>query len=134
VAIEFTDSVNVGNELVGVGELPHHLDLEILLWLGNVNSIVLGKAFEEMHPLMDQPIPGLSLFVRKRSIAESTPLPKECRATIVTAEIGLQRFFKAAAEDHGGPGLLFAPAVQVAMAIAARAAQVSPGHSRWMKS
>jgi hypothetical protein len=68
--------------------------LKILLRLGNVNSIVLGKALEEMHPLMDQPIPGFSLLVVKRSIPISTPLAIKCRAAIVAAEIRPQAFSK----------------------------------------
>src|SRR5208282_1891709 len=77
-----------------------------------------------MHALMDQPIPGLSLLVLKRSIPESAPLTIKHRAAIIAAKIGLKGFFKAATEDHGSPGLLLAPAVQVAMAIATRTPQV----------
>jgi len=51
--IEFADGVNIGHKLIGVGEFPNYLDLEILLWLRNLNSIVLGKALEQMHPLVD---------------------------------------------------------------------------------
>jgi hypothetical protein len=39
-----------------------------------VNPIVLGKALEEMHTLMDQPIPALSLLVLERSVSQSAVL------------------------------------------------------------
>ena len=50
-AVEFSDGVDTGNKLIYVRELPDYLDLKILLRLGNVNSIILGKALEEMHTL-----------------------------------------------------------------------------------
>jgi hypothetical protein len=53
LAIELTDGVNVGNKLIGIWKVPDHLDLKILLRLGNVDSIVLGKELEQMHALTD---------------------------------------------------------------------------------
>src|SRR5580704_3915428 len=113
LAIELANGINIGNKLICVRKLPHLFGLKVLLRLGNVNAIVLGKALEEMHTLMHQPIPGLSLFELERSITESAPLAMKCRATVPTAEVRLQRLFKAAPEDHGGLGLFLTPAIQV---------------------
>src|SRR5258708_36185859 len=77
-----------------------------------------------MHPLVDQPIPGLSLFELKQSVAENAPLAVKCRAAVTTVKIGLQRLFKAAPEDHGCPSLFLTPAVQIAIPIAAWAAEI----------
>lgn len=46
-ATEFTDGINVGNKLICVRQLPDYPILNILLRLGNANSIVPGKALEE---------------------------------------------------------------------------------------
>ena len=123
-AVEFADGIDVGNKLIYVRELADYFDLKILVWLGDSNAIVLGKAFEEMNTLMDQTIPGFPLSKLKPSVAERTPLPMKHRAAIVSAEISTKCLFKAPTEDHCGPCFLLTPAVQVAMTIAPRTAQV----------
>ena len=72
MAIKFTDGINVSNKLTCIGEFPYHFDLKILLRLGNVNPIVLGKAFKKMYPLMYQPIPGLTLL-NSNGVSRKTP-------------------------------------------------------------
>ena len=106
MAIEVTNGINVGHELIGIREFPYHLDLKVLLRLGNLDSVVLGEILEEMHTLMEQPVPGLSLFEFKRSIAEGAPFSMKGRATVATAEVRLQRFFEATTERSWRPGSL----------------------------
>ena len=48
-AVEFADGINVGKELIGVGQLSDHFDLQILFRLGNPYPIVLGKPLEEVN-------------------------------------------------------------------------------------
>jgi hypothetical protein len=52
-AIEFSESINVGNEFIVPGKRSKHLDLQILPRPGNVNPIVLSKLLEQMNSLMD---------------------------------------------------------------------------------
>ena len=47
-AIEFTYRVDVGDKLIRVREIPDHFELKVLLWLENANSVVPGKALEEV--------------------------------------------------------------------------------------
>jgi hypothetical protein len=108
-AIKLTDGVNVCDKLFCVRELPYHLDLKILLRVGNLNSVVLGK--RSSRCTMDRPAdPGFPFFVFEGSIAERAPLPIECCATIVTAKISLQRLLEAAATNYRRPGFLLSPA------------------------
>ena len=73
---------------------------------------------------MEQPVPGISFPVFERSIAIGTPFLEQHRSRILSCEVGAESLLKAAAKDHGGPRFFLPPAVEIAVAIAARAAQV----------
>ena len=57
------------------------------------------------------------VFVRR-------PLAEEDVARIFAAKVGAQGLFEGAAKEHGCTGVLFLPAIEVAMAITPRAGQV----------
>src|SRR5216683_3999177 len=77
-----------------------------------------------MDSLVEKAIPGLAFAEFKGSIAVCIPfLEKHCCA-ILLAKVGTESFFKAATKDHRCSCLFFPPAIQIAVAIAARAAQV----------
>src|SRR6266852_4366068 len=77
-----------------------------------------------MDPLVEKAVPGFAFAEFKRSIAVRIPFLEKHRSAILLTKEGTQSLFKAAAEDHGCPGLFFPPAIQVTVTIAARAAQV----------
>src|SRR6266404_3423516 len=77
-----------------------------------------------MDPLVEEVVPGLSFAVFKRSITVRFPFLEKRSSAIVLTKVGAESFLKAAPEDHRCPRLLFPPPIQVAVAIAARAAQV----------
>src|SRR6266849_224864 len=77
-----------------------------------------------MDSLVEEAVPGLSFSVFKRSISICLPFLEKRRSAIFLTEVGTQSFLKAATEDHGCPGLFFPPAIQVTVAIAARAAKI----------
>src|SRR5205807_172877 len=77
-----------------------------------------------MDSLVEEAIPGLSLAEFKRSIVVSIPFFEKHSSAILLAKVGAESLFKAAAKDHRCPGLFFPPPIQVAVAIAARTAQV----------
>jgi hypothetical protein len=89
LAIEVTNRINVGHELIGIREFSYHLDLKVLMRLENLDPVVLGEKPEEMHTLVEQPVPGFSFFEFKRSIAEGAPFSMKGRATVTSAEIRL---------------------------------------------
>src|SRR5712692_1592034 len=82
------------------------------------------KCFEQMDSLVEEAVPGLSFAVFKRSITICLPFFEKHSGAVLLAKVGTQGFFKTAAENHGCPCLLFPPAIQVTVAIAARTAQV----------
>src|SRR5713226_2371313 len=77
-----------------------------------------------MDSLMEETVPGLSFAVFKRSIAVCLPFLEKHSSAILLTKVGTQSFFKAATENHRCPGLFFPPSIQIAVAVAARAAQV----------
>src|SRR6266404_4588290 len=77
-----------------------------------------------MDSLMEEAVPGLSFAVFKRSIAECIPFLEKHGSVILLTKIGTQSLFKAATEDHRCPGFFFTPAIEVTIAIAARAAKI----------
>ena len=52
------------------------------------------------------------------------PFAKQHRSGVVSAEVGGQSLLKGATEQHRRPGVFLFPAVQVAIPVAARAAEV----------
>src|ERR1700738_5621849 len=77
-----------------------------------------------MDSLVEEVVPGLSFAEFKRSIAVRIPFPEKGSSAILFTKVGPKSFFKTATEDHRCPGLLFAPAIHVTVAIAARTAKV----------
>src|SRR5260221_3124720 len=77
-----------------------------------------------MDPLVEEAVPGFSFAVFKRSIAVRFPFPKKRSSAILLTKVGTQSFFKAATEDHRCPCFFFLPPIQIAVTVAARAAQV----------
>jgi len=82
------------SEPIYVREFPDYLDLKILAWLGDLNTVVLRKALKKMNTPMQQPIPGFPLLIFKRCIVERPPFPMKHRATIVFAKIRPQVLFQ----------------------------------------
>src|SRR5438094_3933032 len=52
------------------------------------------------------------------------PFTKQRHGWVFMAEISGQGLFKGSAEEHGGPGVLLLPAVEITVAVPARAAKV----------
>src|SRR6266705_906742 len=77
-----------------------------------------------MDSLVEEAIPGLTLAEFKASITVCIPCYEKRSSAILLTKVGSQSFFKAATEDHRRPCLFFTPAIQVAVAIAPRAAKI----------
>src|SRR6266852_6895418 len=77
-----------------------------------------------MDSLVEEAVPGLSFAVFKWSIAVRIPFLEKHSSAILVTKVGPKSFFKAATEDHRCPGFFFSPAIQVTIAIAARAAKI----------
>src|SRR5229473_2756638 len=77
-----------------------------------------------MDSLAEEAVPGLSFAVFKWSIAVRIPFLEKHSSAILLTKVGPKSFFKAATEDHRCPGFFFPPAIQITVAIAARAAKI----------
>src|SRR6266581_5369722 len=77
-----------------------------------------------MDSLMEEAVPGLSFAVFKWSIAVRVPFFEKRSSAIFLRKVGPQSFFKTATEDHRCPCLFFPPAIQIAVAVASRAAKI----------
>src|SRR6266478_6616840 len=86
--------------------------------------VILCELLQQMDSLMHVSVPSLSLLVFEGSITESLPFLEQHCATILFAEISSQGILKAATESHSRARLLFAPTVEVAVTITARAAEI----------
>ncbi len=73
---------------------------------------------------MEEAVPGFSFAEFKRGIAVRIPFFEKHGSAILLTKVGPQSFFKAATEDHRCPRLFFPPSIQIAVTVAARAAQV----------
>src|SRR5438876_10925139 len=77
-----------------------------------------------MDPLVEEPVPGLSLSELKGHIAVCIPFLEKRSSTILLAKVSTESFFKTSTEDHRCPCFFFLPPIQVAVAIAAKAAKI----------
>src|SRR6266567_7273583 len=77
-----------------------------------------------MDALVEEAVPGFSFAVFKRAFVVCIPFLEKYSSAILLTKIGTQSFLKAAAEDHRCPSLFFPPAIQIAVTVASRAAQV----------
>src|SRR2546427_8685767 len=77
-----------------------------------------------MDPLLQHAVPGVAVRVPQALLLARRPFAKQDSCRVVAKEISGQGLFEGAPEEHGGPGILLLPAVEVAMSVAARAGQV----------
>ena len=77
-----------------------------------------------MDPLVEEPIPGLSLAEFKGSIAVCIPFFEKRSSTIFLTEVGTQSLFETATENHRRPCFFFPPPFQVTVTIASKAAKI----------
>src|SRR5208282_861912 len=124
LAVEFADRIDIGHEFGAVAKRARHLQLQVLLRLPDVDPIFLRELVKKMDSLMERLIPGMALGVIERRIPVGSPFLEQGGCGILAMKVGGQGLFEAPAEDHRGPGILLPPSVEVAIAIAARAAQV----------
>src|ERR1019366_6221735 len=92
--------------------------------LVNLDAPVLHEALEQLNALLKHVVPGVVARVRQLQVLTRCPLLKQNGRWIFATEQSRHRLFEAAAEEHGGANILLLPAIEVAMAVTARAGQV----------
>ena len=92
--------------------------------LVNLDAAVLGEALEQLNALLEHVVPGVVARVGQLQVLTRRPLlEQDCRWIFVT-EQSRHRLLEAAAEKHGGANIFLLPAIEIAMAVTARAGQV----------
>src|SRR6185312_8910745 len=79
---------------------------------------------KQMNALLQQAVPGIAFAVFQSRVLISSPFLVERHSTVLLVEISPKRLLKAAAKNHGGTGVLLLPAVQIAIAVQTRAAEI----------
>src|ERR1017187_1422667 len=92
--------------------------------LVNLDAPILDEALEQLNALLKHVVPGVIARVRQLQVLTRRPLLIQNGRGILVTEESCHSLREAAAEEHGGPNIFFLPAIQIAMAITARAGQV----------
>src|SRR5579863_665218 len=122
--IQQANGIDVGHEIIAIGQCSEDLLLRVLLWLGDLDSIILCELLQEMNPLSQHSFPVISLGIFQLGLAIGTPLLEQRGSRIFTVEERSQGLFKTTAKHHRGPGFLLSPAIQITVPIAPGAAEV----------
>src|SRR5436305_1531803 len=83
----------------------------------------LGR-LEQLDGLLEHAIPGIAMRVLELLILIELPFLKQGRRRVLPQKVGGQSAFKGGSEEHGGPGVFLFPAIEITMAVAARADQI----------
>jgi hypothetical protein len=86
-SIHLADRIDVRYEIATTGERARQLHLKILFWASDLNAIFLSKPFEQVNALVIEPVPGVILRIRKRSVLLLLPLLEECGGWVFSFEI-----------------------------------------------
>ena len=60
-AIQFSDGVNIGDEVILPGQWPLELDLQVALRLANTDAVVLAEPVQELDALLQHPVPAVAI-------------------------------------------------------------------------
>src|ERR1039458_9521848 len=94
------------------------------VWLVNLDAAVLDETLDQLNALLEHVVPGVVSGIGQSQVLAWRPLLKQDGRWIFATEQSRHRLFEAAAKKHGGAGVFFLPAVEIAMAVTARAGQV----------
>jgi hypothetical protein len=119
-----TDRIDIGDKLVACRERTNEFDFEIPARLADMDAVFLTKALKQLNTLLQHLIPAVTLGVVERLVLICSPFAVEGHGRVFAAEVGTQCLFKGPTEEHRGARVFLLPAVEITMAVAARAAQV----------
>src|SRR5438552_12925967 len=113
-AVQLSDRVDVGYEVILFGNWSHELDLQVAARLANADAVVLAEPLEELDSLLQHAVPGISVRVLQALVLASRPFAKQDSRGVFAEEVGSQSPLEGSPEQ-GGPGILLLPAVEVVM-------------------
>src|SRR5438477_2010557 len=96
----------------------------MLLGLADANTVVLNKALKQLDALLQHAIPRRAIRVFEVVILMNRPFPEQSGSGVISTEVSGEGLLEDASEQHRWPGIFLLPAIQVAIPVAARAAEV----------
>src|SRR5205807_7769735 len=122
--VQPSDGIDVRHEFVLVRKWPYKLDLQVAAGLANADAILLAEAVEQLNALLEHAVPAVAMRVFELLILTEFPFLKQGSRRVLPEKVGGQSPFKGATEEHGGPGVFFLPAIEIAMTVESGAGQV----------
>src|SRR5438270_8301823 len=62
-AVQLSDGVDVGYEVIFFGNWSHELDLQVAARLANADAVILAEPLQKLNPLLQHAVPGITLRV-----------------------------------------------------------------------
>src|SRR5580698_11664951 len=72
-AVERSDGIDVGDEVILLRQWPLELDLQVAAGLANADAVVLTEPVQELEALLQHPVPAIALWVVKLLVLVSCP-------------------------------------------------------------
>src|SRR5207244_5051420 len=76
-AVQLSDRVDVGYEVILFGNGSHELDLQVAARLANADAVVLAEPLEELDSLLQHAVPGVTVRVLQALVLAGSPFPKQ---------------------------------------------------------
>src|SRR6266853_2880339 len=92
--------------------------------LTDANPSVLRKALKQLNALLQHPIPRVIARVGQVHVFAQGPLLEEDSRRVFVAKKGSNGLFEGSAKEHGSAGIFFLPTIEIAVPVAARAAEI----------
>ena len=115
--VEFTDGVDVADEVVAGTERLVELDLLGRTGTANANATILSKALQQLDTLLQHAIPVSLPRIGEARIFAQAPLLEQCSGRIFAPEECGDGLFERATKEHGGASIFLLPTIQVAVPV-----------------
>src|SRR5437867_1711325 len=122
--VQSPSGIDVCYKFVLTGKRPYKLDLQVAAGLTNADAIFLTEAVEQLNALLEHAIPAIAMRVLELLILIELPCLKQGSRCVLVEKVGGQSPLKGATEEHGCPGVLLLPSIQITMTVAARTGEV----------
>ncbi len=111
----------IGDKAVARAERASELDLLAGYRAPNPNAPVLNESLQQLNALLQHAVPGVVAGVGQTHVLARGPLLEQHSRWVFMAEEGSHGLFEGTTKEHGGARVFLLPAVEIAMAITARA-------------
>src|SRR5439155_15467393 len=86
-AVQRSDRVDVGYEVILFRNCPGELDLQVAARLANADAVVLAEPLEELDSLLQHAVPGISVRVLQALVLAWSPLAEQNGRRVFAEEL-----------------------------------------------